>query len=132
MSYKLNDDIIEHTIKAHASGDKPEEIHAQLLKFGYKRLTLSSVKQCLHQNGRVIDSYGAKKNTPSRPPTYTEPPIVIPWDAEADSYSYQAYQRGKSVKWTWFHLRGRGYDVTEAEIIASLESKGVQGWGIAE
>lgn len=30
MSYKLCDDIIQHTLKAHDSGDKPQEIHAQL------------------------------------------------------------------------------------------------------
>lgn len=133
MSYKLNDDIVEYTLKAHDSGDAPEDIHGQLLKLGYKRLTLSAVKQCLLQNGRVIEGYGDKNNTPPPgPPTYTEPPIVKPWDAKADNYSYEAFQLGKSVKWTWFHLRGRGYNVTEAEIIASLESKGIQGWGLSE
>lgn len=133
MLYKLCDDIIQHTLKAHDSGNKPEEIHAQLLKLGYKRLTLSAVKDCLLQNGRIIEGYGGKNNiSPAGPPTYTEPPIVKSWDAEADNYSYEAYQIGKSVRWTWFHLRGRGYNVTEAEIIANLESKGVQGWGIAK
>lgn len=131
MSYKLCDDIIEHTLKAHASGDKPEEIHAQLLKRGYKRLPLYAVKECLLQNGRVIDGYGTENNTPS-PSTYAHPPMVKPWDAEADTFAFDSYELGKSVRWTWWHLRSRGYIVTEAEVIASLESKGVQGWGITE
>lgn len=131
MSYKLCDDIIEHTLKAHASGYKPEEIHDQLLKRGYKRLPLSAVKDCLLQNGHVVDGYGATDNTPSFS-TYALPPMVKPWDAEADTFAYNAYELGKSVRWTWWNLRSRGYNVTEAEVITSLESKGIQGWGITE
>ncbi len=131
MSYKLCDDIIEHTLKANASDYKPEEIHDQLMKRGYKRLPLSAVKDCLLQNGHVIDGYGATDNTPSFS-AYALPPMVKPWDAEADTFAYNAYELGKSVRWTWWNLRSRGYNVTEAEVITSLESKGIQGWGITE
>lgn len=132
MSYKLCDDIIKHTLKAHASGYKPEEIHDQLLKRGYTRLPLSAVKDCLLQNGHVIDGYGATEdNTPSFS-AYALPPLEKPWDAEADTFAYNSYELGKSVRWTWWNLRSKGYNVTEAEVITSLESKGVQGWGITE
>lgn len=130
MSRKLCDDIVEHILDAHASGDNPKEIHAQLLKIGYKRLPLYSVKDCLLQNGHAIDD-DAKTNT-SGPPTYVEHPMVKPWDAEADKFALEAYSLGKSVRSTWVQLKVKGYNVTEEEVIASLAARGIQGFGIAE
>lgn len=129
MTFILHHDTVEHILNAHASGNKPNEIHAQLVKKGHSRLPLYAVKDCLLQNGRAINDDDAKNNTPG-PSNHVELLMVKPWDAEADKYAFDAYLLGKSVHQTWMQLRGKGYSVTEAEVVASLDARGIQGFGI--
>lgn len=62
MSIKLCDDVVSHILNGHASGNTPNDIHAQLLARGYKRLSLSDVKQCLRRNGHAIVNDHANVN----------------------------------------------------------------------
>lgn len=128
MSLKLCDDVVSH-ILGHASEHTPTEIHAQLVARGYKRLSLSAVKQCLRLNGHAIEDDASSDPSLS---THVEQVMNKPWDAEADTYAFDKYFLGKSVHQIWVQLRGRGYAVTEAEVVDSLKAQNVQSASMAE
>lgn len=130
MSGKLCDDVISHILNAHSSGYNPIEIHAQLIARGYRRISLFAVKDCLCLNNKIIDNDDANNN--SHISTHVEPAMVKPWDVEADRYAFEAYFLGKSIDQIWIQLRGKGYNVTKEQVMASLNMQGVQSARIIE
>lgn len=130
MSVELCDDVVSHILNAHSSGYNPIEIHAQLIARGYRRLSLSAVKQCLRLNGHVIDNDDT--NDHPRLSTHVELAITKPWDVEADKYAFDAYFLGKSIHQIWVQLRGKGYSVTEVQVVTSLNTQGVQNVTVTE
>lgn len=130
MSGELCDDVVRHILNAHSSGYNPTEIHAQLIARGYRRLSLLAVKQCLRFNGYAIDNDNTT-NT-SQLSTHVEPAMIKPWDVEADKYAFEAYFLGKSVFQIWVQLRGKGYAVTQVQVVTSLNTQGVQSVEITE
>ena len=130
MSSELCDDVVSHILNAHSSGYNPIEIHAQLIARGYRRLSLFAVKQCLRLNNKTIDNDNIDNNLCLS--THVEPAMVKPWDADADTYAFEAYFLGKSIHQIWVQLRGKGYSVTKVQVVTSLNMQGVQSAGIAE
>lgn len=44
----------------------------------------------------------------------------MPWDAQADDLAFAAVRDMKSEEEIWIMLRGRGYDVSRAQVVARL------------
>lgn len=123
MSLNLHEDLVKEIVNLYESGCAPDEICKQLAGRGYTRLSLLTIKQCLRLKGYPIDTDDANNKPPLS--THVVAPIDKPWDVEAAAYALKAYLLGKSVFQIWVQLRGKGYDVTKAQVVASLIAQGV-------
>lgn len=120
MSVNLSmQDLISYTLRAHASGYTPPQIHAQLVARGHTRTSLSTVEQCLHLNG-----YAIPNNTPR--------PVGKAWNTEADRLTVYFHRLGKSVRQIWHELRIMEYAVSEADVVASLNAQGIYGVSVTD
>lgn len=109
---------INFTLSAHTAGRSPAQIHAQLVVNGYHLLRLITVEQCLRLHGRDI---------PLALPTY--PPENyqgIDWNGLADNFALSAFCAGFSANQIWQQLLEKGYVVSLAQVVCSLQAQGIQ------
>lgn len=69
-------------------------------------------------NGEATQAGPSQTTTPAAPPN-------IPWSPLAGRFTILAHRMGRSVPQIMAHLRHNGYDVTAAEVVASLNQQGV-------
>lgn len=72
-------------------------------------------------NGETTQAHPSQTTNPAAPPT----PPNIPWGPLAGRFTILAHRMGRSVPQILAHLRHNGYDVTAAEVVASLNQQGV-------
>ena len=128
MSYlDWNEVAINFTLSANTAGICPAHTHIQLVRYGYSRLQLYTVEQCLRVHGRAIDNVN-----PNYRPPYNENTAAaiiyghcLAWNDLAGTFSMSAYRVGFSVGQIWYQLIQNGYAVSTAEIAASLIAQGI-------
>lgn len=150
---QLSEENIDYVLDEFDANVQLDDTLHELHRAGYVGVTMATIRECLHQYGRIsslnqpivagrgqsapcatpTNSFQQNpenpntertRDTPTPPPDVEVPPLR--WNSEADRISLDLYHSGKRVPQISAQLCSNGYKVTSEQVAASLTSQGEQ------